>query len=406
MDNEAVGRGDPMDCDRQLSDELDQILKTHLGQVRNIVRTEYQTIIGTLERGTIPEQRSSTGFPGGSFDRPGPAAAPGTDQAPIPGASLEREVDDLKVRLATKESELDQARSQVEEATDKQENMERQLFEERYRNKELQEQVTKLRGILTKAPGGIIMDGDVTAKFMEVRNLAHMVVRKLYSSERISSPGNRNDESRSFFEPFVLKHIPSQYFENHFRGKVFDILDRNLFSRPQFGLGREDHKLERRLTQIEQDWKNLQIAVRYPKEMADWRLATLKCVELMRTKPDAPKETFEDIWDFMLPALTTNRGDEERGQASLVRLCEEAYSLAIMMRKSRDTFIVEKPPNRALLSEWADCAEEFANESIGHSASTGDILFCLFGGLSKIPEDHPTSKIVLEKAQVVVFGTG
>ncbi|KAH8654244.1 hypothetical protein BGZ61DRAFT_487128 [Ilyonectria robusta] len=414
MENEAACRGDPMDWrgDRQSVEELNQILTTHLGQVRDIIKKECQTIIGTLECAAIPEQRSSTGFPGGSLTRklssrdgPGPAAAPATDQAPLPGASLEREVDDLKVRLATKESELDQARSQVKDATDKQENMKRQLFQEQYRAKELQDKLANLRGILTKAPSGIILDGDVQAKFMEVRNLAHMVVRKLYSRERISSAGDRSNESRSFFEPFVSKRIPSQYFENRFRGKVFDILDENLLSRPQFGLGHKDHKLERRLTEIEQDWKNLQIAVRYPREMADWRLATLKCVELMRTEPDAPKETFERIWDFMLPALTTNHEDEERGRAALVKLCEEAYSLAIMTRKSRDTFIMEKPPHRALLSEWTDCVEEFAHESIRHGEFTGKIQFCLFGGLSKIPEEHPGAKIVLEKAQVVVIGT-
>jgi hypothetical protein len=87
-----------------------------------------------------------------------------------------------------------------------------------------------------------------------------------------------------------------------------------------------------------------------------------------------------------------------------VELCKDAFKLKMMMRKSKDTYLVERigPEVGLPLSALEDMVDPVSVEGGKSSESSDDILYTVFGALTKQPQGKDQPVKVLEKAQVVL----
>jgi hypothetical protein len=136
--------------------------------------------------------------------------------------------------------------------------------------------------------------------------------------------------------------------------------------------------------------------------ISDWRIATINCVELSGFEEATSTLTTADIFFILEPILSKNVGamEEDALRSSILGLCKDAFKIRMMMRKSKDKYVVEtiKPGTKILESE----AEPVAVEGDKNSEGSDEIVYTMFGALSKHPQDKDQPVKILEKAQVVL----
>ncbi|KAH7261555.1 hypothetical protein BKA59DRAFT_447810 [Fusarium tricinctum] len=88
----------------------------------------------------------------------------------------------------------------------------------------------------------------------------------------------------------------------------------------------------------------------------------------------------------------------------MTKLYSDAFSLRMMMRKSKGGYRCEIPSldDTALASQLRDLVDVHAVENRRPDNSSDEIAYCLFGALTKHQEHMGENIIVLEKAQIVV----
>jgi hypothetical protein len=130
----------------------------------------------------------------------------------------------------------------------------------------------------------------------------------------------------------------------------------------------------------------------------------MRCAELLGGQTKLPESTATLIWDFMVPILPQSKTAEKEADKLIRKLCDDAFNLAILMRKSKDKYIVGAPKENTLMSSF-EGAEPQDTERGGPTVSRESpvIAFCLFGALIKRPEHNPDERMVLEPAHVVQF---
>jgi hypothetical protein len=125
-------------------------------------------------------------------------------------------------------------------------------------------------------------------------------------------------------------------------------------------------------------------------------------------------DTAQDIEDFMAPLRPRDRSDAAQKLDTLLhdrigKLCEDAYSLILTLRKCKDTYRCEVPKVGVKVGE-ADVEPLFrehpgsTNEASQEPAVAKEevVYFTIFGSLVKYPENNIAKRLVLEKAHVVV----
>jgi hypothetical protein len=130
----------------------------------------------------------------------------------------------------------------------------------------------------------------------------------------------------------------------------------------------------------------------------------MRCAELFNRPPQLPEIAADAIYNFMLPILPNVKSIEAETDKLIKKLCDDAYALTILMRKCKDTYVVELPAQNTLMSEF-EGAEPQDTERGGPTTSSESpmIAFCLFGALIKRPEHSPAERMVLEPAHVVQY---
>jgi hypothetical protein len=130
----------------------------------------------------------------------------------------------------------------------------------------------------------------------------------------------------------------------------------------------------------------------------------MRCVELLDGQTKLPESTATLIWNFLIPILPQSKTAEKEADKLVRKLCDDAFNLAILMRKSKDKYIVEAPKENTLMTSF-EGAEPQDTERGGSALSCQSpvIAFCLFGALIKRPERNPDERMVLEPSHVVQF---
>ncbi len=98
-------------------------------------------------------------------------------------------------------------------------------------------------------------------------------------------------------------------------------------------------------------------------------------------------------------------GDATELQAHIRKVCDNAFKLAMVMRRSRDGYKCETPPvekGACLLAEFDTLVEPMSVEGGKNTENSGHIAYTLFGALTKHPASQADGPRVLEKAQVVM----
>ena len=134
----------------------------------------------------------------------------------------------------------------------------------------------------------------------------------------------------------------------------------------------------------------------------EWRSRTIECAESLKTRSSLPKEAARAIIDFLQPwqkGTAASKGLEQ----SVKELCDNAYDLSVLMRKSRRAnFSVTCPLEGAAFSARGHqqmLVQDFFGPPPEEFEGTA-VVFTIFGGLTKWPEDAP-ERVTLEQAHVV-----
>ncbi|EXM19167.1 hypothetical protein FOTG_12785 [Fusarium oxysporum f. sp. vasinfectum 25433] len=340
-------------------------------------------------------------------------AQPATRQlsAPSESQSLPESADpdymsqirDLNHKLMMKESELSKIKGQLKVA---------------------ETEAEQLRDIIIPNDGETILDNEVQKLFSEVRSLTQRVVKKLYKAT--GKYCHLTEKNGPFFDSISGRSLESQ--EEAIWAHLFAYLNFYFFCDEftSFGLGKRYRKLEESLSDTEyylreafraqsctgmsatnrDEWRRKKSLTAYyigayGKEIAEWRHATFKCVNLLKDTSDSPAIRYQALESFFKPAETHDPKASQRGKGLLKDLCEKSYELGILMRRAQDTFQVFEIKRK---TDFTDCEHEVDELRFNGDRRTSHepkvIQECLFGGLRKISRDYPTSPVLLEKAVV------
>jgi hypothetical protein len=129
-------------------------------------------------------------------------------------------------------------------------------------------------------------------------------------------------------------------------------------------------------------------------------------VDPLNLNEDVSSSCADQIFKFFTPLISTKATIEEKDElkAMILKLCQEAFELRMMMRRSKEGYRCEAPtPEKATrLVDWEDFAEPHYVENGKQNEASDEIAYCLFGPLIKNPEYGIEGRKVLERAHVVM----
>ncbi len=142
----------------------------------------------------------------------------------------------------------------------------------------------------------------------------------------------------------------------------------------------------------------------------NWTISTIECVELCKIQETTSANAAAAIFSILRRNLSHHTGpaEEDALHANILQLCQDAFQLRMLMRKSKHRYTVEtvqadKGVSLAAVESKVDSVSVEGGKS---SERSDEIAFAVFGALVKRPwagdgTAEPAVK-VLEKAQVVL----
>ncbi|KAH7139868.1 hypothetical protein B0J13DRAFT_447955 [Dactylonectria estremocensis] len=249
-----------------------------------------------------------------------------------------------------------------------------------------------------------VSDREITEKFLSLRQQAQQIAHcKAYQVDKeIVLPSNPSEEADDFYNLWRTK-LSAKDLTSRLRGKVFELLNRAILGQRCFGLVEVDDQFEKLLRNFE---TKIEAAPNIKNDVvATWRITTLTCIDLLGVDEATSKRCAEEMSSFFLPLVEHRRRRKgQQPEDMITKLCSDAFSLRMMMRKSKGGYRCEVPglDGTALVSELRDLVDVHAVENGRPDESSDEIAYCLFGALTKHQEHLGENKIVLEKAHVVV----
>lgn len=139
-------------------------------------------------------------------------------------------------------------------------------------------------------------------------------------------------------------------------------------------------------------------------DIANWRLATLKCTEFLRDGNDTGDQMARYLEWFVGPliAKAASQSQLDSLHADIRRLTVDSYKLGLLMRKAELEYSCIVPSGGAAISQCDDEADVFDTLNDGPEKQEPTVAFTLFGALIRPENLAGGSRVVLEKAQVVV----
>lgn len=134
--------------------------------------------------------------------------------------------------------------------------------------------------------------------------------------------------------------------------------------------------------------------------MVDWTRATFNCLHHLVDSSDEPESYAVYLEQFFRPVETDDIKSQNIGRKKLRILCEKANELGILLRRSEDVFQVFIFKKDIDFSICENRVEELRCNGSRTIIGVKVVDCCLFGGLKKIPKEHPNKTIYLERAQV------
>jgi hypothetical protein len=139
----------------------------------------------------------------------------------------------------------------------------------------------------------------------------------------------------------------------------------------------------------------------------------MDCIDKLRYESAHPKKTADAILEFLSPIPLRDSRDESLIKTKVLELCEEAFRLKLMMRKSKEGYQCEVPDTEGgpclLVPNHESLVEPMAVEGGKPSQAGNEIAYTLFAALTKQGASSSSSsssgdkrRLVLEKAHVIL----
>ncbi|KAI5460780.1 hypothetical protein BGZ63DRAFT_387783 [Mariannaea sp. PMI_226] len=186
------------------------------------------------------------------------------------------------------------------------------------------------------------------------------------------------------------------------RSIIFKILEREVFSYRGFGITSLDAVTD--FDTVLSDFEDTLTRRGVPTDViCNWKLSTMRAVELTNSGDTLyGKALAEQMYNYFVTLVKDEATDEERTKLrhGFGRLCHDAYSLRLLIRKCKTEYRCVSVPSGALLRDTAPYAEvfDFLESS---PVQAENVAFTLFGALVTMPLSPEEREVVLEKAQVV-----
>lgn len=143
-------------------------------------------------------------------------------------------------------------------------------------------------------------------------------------------------------------------------------------------------------------------------DVAEWRKRTIACASWLKIESTRPRAAATYISEFMEPLLPTPSKSGVQATPPLDRLmlqlCEKAYQLTLILRRSKSKYTYETIKRGAVVDEYniSDISPQAfdvpgLDEPLGAS-----VAFTIFGALVKYPDMTPNERHVLERSHVVL----
>ncbi|KAH6614540.1 hypothetical protein B0J18DRAFT_439604 [Chaetomium sp. MPI-SDFR-AT-0129] len=308
--------------------------------------------------------------------------------------------------------ELDKARRELQTVRRRIAGIEGQLYES-------QEEVKKLCGkeamfrtiILDQAGVQEISDNDILQGFLNMRQNVQKISRSsayavdtdplLSATLEAAAPS-----VKKFYTSAAWRMLGVTDRRLRLRAKIFNELYAQILNSKCFGLlevhtsdGDTKGPVEPGLRRFESMLKERGVSDRL---ISDWIISTIKCVEVAGIEEMNSAVAARDIFAILAPLLSTHTrpSEEDALRANILELCKDAFKLRMLMRKSKNRYVVKTmdPNEIVLLSACEDKAESVAVEGGNNSEKSDEV----FGALIKQPLAGDQVVKVLEKAQVVL----
>lgn len=142
--------------------------------------------------------------------------------------------------------------------------------------------------------------------------------------------------------------------------------------------------------------------------VSDWRVLTIECIEQLDYQNPTVDQVSAYIFRFLGPLLASHVSDHDKDwiQNKIKDVCDEAMSLGMLMRTSRDLYMVKVPGKEGLPLLASACSESLVEpmgvEGGKPSEACDEIAHTIFGALVKQPENGDGRQMVLEVAHVIL----
>lgn len=139
---------------------------------------------------------------------------------------------------------------------------------------------------------------------------------------------------------------------------------------------------------------------------AEWRISTLDGIQNLKIPDELCRDVAEEIDDHLSPLLHSkaNRKEQDELFQKILEVCQQAYKLRMMMRKSKERYYCYLPNSKdsSHLSKIKQFADSFDVEGGKAEDESDEVAYVLFGALMKDTRNLGGEVKVLEKASVIL----
>ncbi|KAG6229156.1 hypothetical protein E4U26_000501 [Claviceps purpurea] len=250
-----------------------------------------------------------------------------------------------------------------------------------------------------------ISDDEIRQRFVYMRQSIQSVVNNLKTRDFISFIAVNDFESR-------LHQCYNSYSPKDriflVRSVLYQIIDESILKGDAFGLaGSVRVPPQYNLEALDQSLSGFEDLLRATKvtnkAISDWRIATFQCIEGFSAAPQNNSDARGRIRRLLFPLLDSDFSKQDwlKSSTKIDQLCDDAFSLRLLTRKSGDQYEFQEPGNGQVFSPTKGVVE--VRGALGGSEVSNIVAFSICGALIKYTLNEGTwTEYFLEPAHVVV----
>ncbi|KAG6159393.1 hypothetical protein E4U37_003524 [Claviceps purpurea] len=250
-----------------------------------------------------------------------------------------------------------------------------------------------------------ISDDEIRQRFVYMRQSIQSVVNNLKTRDFISFIAVNDFESR-------LHQCYNSYSPKDriflVRSVLYQIIDESILKGDAFGLaGSVRVPPQYNLEALDQSLSGFEDLLRVTKVtnkvISDWRIATFQCIEGFSATPQDNSDARGRIRRLLFPLLDSDFSKQDwlKSSTKIDQLCDDAFSLRLLTRKSGDQYGFQEPGNGQVFSPTKGVVEVCG--ALGGGEVSNTVAFSICGALIKYTlNDGTWTENFLEPAHVVV----